>query len=59
MEANAEFDPARAAKKLLREGRAAALATLMAGCGDPYCSLVVRFRSSHHIAAPTFANFGI
>lgn len=40
MEASAEFDPARAAKKVLREGRSAALATLMAGSGDPYCSLV-------------------
>ena len=35
-----DFDPARAAKKLLREGRSAALATLMQGSGDPYCSLV-------------------
>jgi putative heme iron utilization protein len=29
-----------AAKKLLREGRSGALATLMPGTGDPYCSLV-------------------
>lgn len=35
-----EFDPKSAAKKLLREGRSAALATLMPGTGDPYCSLV-------------------
>ena len=35
-----DFDPAAAAKKLLREGRSAALATLMPGSGDPYCSLV-------------------
>src|SRR5499426_4799104 len=34
------FDPKAAAKKLLREGRSGALATLMAGSGDPYCSLV-------------------
>lgn len=34
------FDPAQAAKKLLREGRSGALATLMPGTGDPYCSLV-------------------
>ena len=34
------FDAARAAKKLLREARSGALATLMAGAGDPYCSLV-------------------
>ena len=40
MKANTEFDPAVAAKKLLREGRPGALATLMAGAGDPYCSLV-------------------
>jgi len=35
-----EFDPRQTAKKLLREGRSGALATLMAGSGDPYCSLV-------------------
>src|SRR5690349_22574033 len=35
-----EFDPKAAAKKLLREGRSGALATLMPGSGDPYCSLV-------------------
>ncbi|MPZ40023.1 MAG: DUF2470 domain-containing protein [Rhizobiales bacterium] len=35
-----DFDPRAAAKKLLREGRGAALATLMPGTGDPYCSLV-------------------
>ena len=34
------FDTKLAAKKLLREGRSGALATLMAGKGDPYCSLV-------------------
>jgi len=34
------FDPKLAAKKLLREARSGALATLMAGSGDPYCSLV-------------------
>jgi len=34
------FDPVLAAKKLLREGRSGALATLMPGSGDPYCSLV-------------------
>jgi putative heme iron utilization protein len=34
-----DFDPKAAAKKLLREGRSGALATLM-GSGDPYCSLV-------------------
>jgi putative heme iron utilization protein len=35
-----DFDPRTAAKKLLREGRSGALATLMPGSGDPYCSLV-------------------
>jgi putative heme iron utilization protein len=40
MQPAAEFDPQAAAKKLLREGRSGALATLMPGSGDPYCSLV-------------------
>jgi heme iron utilization protein len=40
MKATTEFDPKAAAKKLLREGRSGALATLMQGSGDPYCSLV-------------------
>lgn len=35
-----QFDAKSAAKRLLREGRSAALATLMAGSGGPYCSLV-------------------
>ncbi len=35
-----DFDPKQSAKKLLREGRSGALATLMRGAGDPYCSLV-------------------
>jgi len=34
------FDAATAAKKLLREGRSGALASLLPGSGDPYCSLV-------------------
>jgi putative heme iron utilization protein len=34
------FDAKLTAKTLLREGRGGALATLMAGSGDPYCSLV-------------------
>lgn len=34
------FDARLAAKKLLREGRSGALATLILGSGDPYCSLV-------------------
>lgn len=40
MERKSEFDPAAAARKLLREGRSGALATLMTPSGDPYCSLV-------------------
>jgi len=40
MKPDAPFDARSAAKKLLREGRSGALATLMADCGDPYCSLV-------------------
>jgi heme oxygenase (biliverdin-IX-beta and delta-forming) len=40
MTLDAPFDARLAAKKLLREGRSGALATLMAGTGDPYCSLV-------------------
>jgi len=34
------FDARLVAKKLLREGRSGALATLMPRSGDPYCSLV-------------------
>jgi putative heme iron utilization protein len=40
MQPKSDFNPAVAAKKLLREGRSAALATLLPGSGDPYCSLV-------------------
>jgi putative heme iron utilization protein len=40
MQPTPDFNPAQAAKKLLREGRSGALATLMAGSGGPYCSLV-------------------
>lgn len=40
MKQTADFDPKSAAKKLLREARSGALATLMTGSGDPYCSLV-------------------
>jgi heme iron utilization protein len=35
-----DFDPARLARSLLRRRRQGALATLMAGSGNPYCSLV-------------------
>jgi len=40
MQATADFDPARLARSLLRRSRQGALATLTAGSGDPYCSLV-------------------
>lgn len=40
MQPTADFDPKTAAKTLMREGRSGALGTLMAGSGDPYCSLV-------------------
>jgi heme iron utilization protein len=40
MKPTPDFDPKVAAKKLLREGRSGALATLIPGTGDPYCSLV-------------------
>src|SRR5262252_3729590 len=40
MQPTPDFNPAAAAKKLLREGRSGALATLMPASGDPYCSLV-------------------
>ena len=46
MQPTADFDPkpafdaTAAAKTLMREARSGALATLMAGSGDPYCSLV-------------------
>jgi putative heme iron utilization protein len=40
MEPTADFDAAKLARSLLRRSRQGALATLMAGSGDPYCSLV-------------------
>jgi hypothetical protein len=40
MEPTADFNPARLARSLLRRRRQGALATLMAGSGDPYCSLL-------------------
>jgi heme oxygenase (biliverdin-IX-beta and delta-forming) len=40
MKPNAVFDAKAACKKLLREARSGALATLMPSSGDPYCSLV-------------------
>jgi heme iron utilization protein len=40
MQPNPDFDPKATAKKLMREARSGALATLMVQSGDPYCSLV-------------------
>ena len=40
MQPTADFDPKTTAKKLMREARSGALATLMGNTGDPYCSLV-------------------
>ena len=40
MELTADFNASRLARSLLRRSRQGALATLMAGSGDPYCSLV-------------------
>src|SRR6476469_8216851 len=40
MKPDKAFDARLAARKLLRECRSGALATLMPGSGDPYCSLV-------------------
>ena len=40
MQPTADFDPKATTKKLMRECRSGALATLLPGSGDPYCSLV-------------------
>ena len=40
MQLTPDFDPAKAVRTLLRRSRQGALATLMTGSGDPYCSLV-------------------
>src|SRR5262245_4049533 len=40
MQPTADFDPKTTAKKLMREARSGALATLMPRSRDPYCSLV-------------------
>ncbi|WGR72007.1 MULTISPECIES: DUF2470 domain-containing protein [unclassified Bradyrhizobium] len=50
MQPTPDFDPAKLAKSLLRRSRQGALATLMAGSGDPYCSLVNL--ASHPDGAP-------
>jgi putative heme iron utilization protein len=40
MQPTAQFDPVQTAKSLIRSGKQGALATLVPGAGDPYCSLV-------------------
>jgi heme iron utilization protein len=40
MQLTPNFDPGKLARSLLRRRREGALATLMVGSGDPYCSLV-------------------
>jgi putative heme iron utilization protein len=40
MQPTPDFNPSRLTKSLTRRNRQGALATLMAGTGDPYCSLV-------------------
>jgi putative heme iron utilization protein len=40
MQPTPDFDPGKLAKSLLRRSRQGALATLLVGNGDPYCSLV-------------------
>jgi putative heme iron utilization protein len=50
MKPTVDFDPSRLARSLLRRSRQGALATLMAGSGDPYCSLVNV--ASHADASP-------
>jgi putative heme iron utilization protein len=40
MQLTPDFDPGKLARSLLRRRREGALATLMVGSGDPYCSLV-------------------
>jgi len=40
MQLTPDFEPVRAVRSLLRRSRQGALATLMIGSGDPYCSLV-------------------
>src|SRR5579864_9289388 len=40
MQLTEDFNPSKAVRSLLRRSRQGALATLMTGSGDPYCSLV-------------------
>lgn len=50
MHPTADFEPEKLARSLLRRSRQGALATLMTGTGDPYCSLVNV--ASHWDASP-------
>jgi putative heme iron utilization protein len=50
MQPTVDFDAAKLARGLLRRSRQGALATLMAGSGDPYCSLVNL--ASYHDGSP-------
>jgi len=50
MQPTPDFNASRLARSLLRRSRQGALATLMAGSGDPYCSLVNV--ASHADASP-------
>jgi putative heme iron utilization protein len=50
MQPTPDFDPSEVTRSLLRRSRQGALATLMAGTGDPYCSLVNV--ASHPDASP-------
>ena len=50
MQPTVDFSAAKLARSLLRRSRQGALATLMAGSGDPYCSLVNL--ASHPDASP-------
>ncbi|MBA2398842.1 MAG: DUF2470 domain-containing protein [Bradyrhizobium sp.] len=50
MQPTADFDPSGVTRSLLRRSRQGALATLMAGSGDPYCSLINV--ASHYDASP-------
>src|ERR1700709_1151644 len=50
MQETADFDAPQLARSLLRRSRQGALATLMPGSGDPYCSLVNV--ASHYDGSP-------
>src|SRR4030088_857765 len=50
MQPSSDFDAVKVARSLLRRSRQGALASLMAGSGDPYCSLVNV--ASHYDGSP-------